>query len=159
MSASRIAAFTPVDTDTPTYTPTETGTPTITPTATPCPDLDGDGICDSIDPDIDGDGCPNVRELVTGFGAQNSGGNRDPFNPWDYFDAVKGPDDTGIVRINDIVAVVDQYFIDAGNPSYTTATDRSGPIGPYDWSLGPPDGVERIDDVVDEVNQYFHDCG
>ncbi len=104
--------------------------------------------------DTDGDGCPDVNEQQTAAGSEFSGGRRDYLNPWDWFDA----NHDGQVLIDDVVAVVDQYFIDAGNPNYTTATDRSGPNGPNAWDLGAPDGVERIDDVVDEVNQYFHKC-
>jgi alpha-tubulin suppressor-like RCC1 family protein len=112
--------------------------------------------------DTDGDGCPDAKEIGSD---PMAGGARNFLNPWDYFDA----NHDGQVRIEDVVAVVTQYYQDQylpsppnppnmPNPSYTQQTDRSGPIGPNVWNLGPPDGVERIDDVVDEVNQYFHDC-
>ncbi len=130
--------------------PTQAATPTPTPNAT----LDSDG-----------DGCPDVRELQTAPGSEFSGGRRDPNNPWDYFD----PNHDGMVRIDDLVAVIRQYYQDQYlpsppnppntlNPNYTQQTDRSGPVGPYLWSLGPPDGVQRIDDIVDIAVQFYHDC-
>ncbi len=103
--------------------------------------------------DSDGDGCPNVRELVTGFGAQNSGGNRDPLNPWDYFN----PSHDSMNRVDDILLVVDQYFIDQGNPGYNPDFDRTL-LGPNAWNLGPPNGLQRVDDILKIVKQYFHDC-
>jgi Tol biopolymer transport system component len=153
---------TATDTPTPTATPTDTPTATSTPTATPCPDKDTDFLCDDVDADKDGDGCPNVRELVTGPGAQNSGGNRNPKSPWDYFN----PTHDGQNRVDDILAVRDQYFKDDNDgtpgfppftPGYTQVTDRTL-AGPNAWNLGPPDGKQRIDDVVNIVKQYFHDC-
>jgi hypothetical protein len=150
---------------TPTYTPTSTPTLTPTSTSTPTATATPAGCTVNSEADSDCDGCPDVNELQTAIGSEFHGGRRDPHNPWDYWDAI--PD--GQVGIEDIVAVVTQYYQDkylpsppnppnTPNPNYTTATDRSGPMGPNAWDLGPPDGVERIDDVVDEVNQYFHDC-
>jgi hypothetical protein len=110
-------------------------------------------VCDSADADDDNDGCPDVRELVTGPGAQNLGGNRDPLNPNDYFN----PTHDGKNRIDDILLVLHQYHIDQGNPNYRLDTDRTL-VGPNAWNLGPPDGKQRIDDVLNIVHQYYHDC-
>jgi glucose/arabinose dehydrogenase/PKD repeat protein len=134
------------------------------------PDSDGDGLPDErellstgtdyLNPDTDGDGCTDGQEMGQ---SEFTGGGRDPLNPWDYFD----PNHDGMVRIDDIVAVVMQYYKDkyldpptnsVPNPSYTEQTDRSGPIGPNAWNLGPPDGEQQIDDIADEVAQYYHDC-
>ncbi len=100
--------------------------------------------------DYDGDGCTNGEEFGTDI---NLGGKRNPLSFWDYMN----PTGDGMNRADDILAVVDQYFIDAGNPDYTEATDRTV-AGPYPWSLGPPNGMQRIDDVLNELSQYFHDC-
>ena len=115
-------------------------------------------------PDTDGDGCPDVKEQQTAPGSQTSGGLRDYLNPWDYFE----PTHNGQNRINDILLVVHQYFIDqylpsppnppnTPNPAYTTNTDRTT-IGPNPWNLGPPNGQQRVDDILRVVQQYFHDC-
>ena len=100
--------------------------------------------------DFDGDGCTDGQEFGT---EPRLGGKRNPLSPWDYMN----PTGDGMNRIDDVLAVVDQYFIDAGNPAYTEATDRTA-VGPYPWSLGPPDGQQRIDDVLNAITQYFHDC-
>jgi len=144
-----------------TFTPTPTAT--ATPTATPCPDLDGDTVCDGVDPDTDGDGCPNVNEQQTAIGSEMSGGRRDYLNANDYFN----PTHDGINRVDDVLAVIDAYFVDDddGNPGlppyapgYDPDTDRTY-AGPEAWNLGPPNGLQRVDDVLNQVKQYFHDCG
>jgi hypothetical protein len=100
--------------------------------------------------------------LVSGSGAQNSGGNRDPYNPNDYFN----PSHDGQNRVDDIVVVVNAYFDDDddGNPGlppfepgYNPDTDRTL-VGPNTWNLGPPNGLQRVDDIVNQLRQYFHDC-
>jgi subtilisin family serine protease len=100
--------------------------------------------------DYDGDGCTNGQEYGTD---QNTGGMRNPLLEWDYMN----PTGDGMNRVDDVIAVVEQYFIDEGEPEYTTATDRTY-IGPHAWSLGPPNGRQRIDDVIAAITQYFADC-
>jgi subtilisin family serine protease len=100
--------------------------------------------------DYDGDGCTNGQEYGLG---KNDGGQRNPLWRWDYMN----PTGDGENRIDDVLAVVDQYFIDQGDPGYTDTTDRTY-IGPYPWSLGAPNGMQRIDDVIAAVSQYFADC-
>jgi hypothetical protein len=100
--------------------------------------------------DTDGDGCPDVNENGSN---PFLGGQRNFLNPWDYFD----PNHDGRVRIDDIVAVVAHYFLDANDPGYSQDFDRSY-VGPNPWNLGPPDGQIRIEDVIFAVDQYFHDC-
>lgn len=175
ISASRTAFCTDpsVPTATPTRTPTRT--PTLTPTITPTPtitdtptpkdpdgDTDGDTVPNSVDTDDDNDGCPDVNELQTAVGSELSGGRRSPHNPYDYFDASHN----GQVRINDIVMVVNAYFMDDNDASpglppyaagYNPATDRTR-IGPKDWNLGPPNGLQRVDDILNQLHQYYHDC-
>jgi alpha-tubulin suppressor-like RCC1 family protein len=104
-------------------------------------------------PDSDGDGCTDPDEQQNGTGSELTGGKRDLLNQWDYFN----PSHDGQNRIDDVLLVVDAYFIDAGNPAYNADTDRTL-VGPLAWNLGPPNGLQRIDDVVNIVKQYFHDC-
>ena len=103
--------------------------------------------------DNDGDGCPDQRELLD---ARLQGGLRDPFNHYDYFN----PTQDGINRVDDILAVVNQYFLDdlPGQPDYTSLTDRTGITGANEWNLGPPNGLQRVDDILSSVKQYFNDC-
>ncbi len=107
-------------------------------------------------PDIDGDGCPDANELQTAVGSQTSGGRRDPYNRYDYFD----PTQNGQNRVNDIVAVVNQYHNDdlPGPIDYDSLTDRTGAPGGDAWDLTAPNGQQRVDDILAAVKQYHHDC-
>ena len=100
--------------------------------------------------DTDGDGCPDMREA--GLNPM-AGGQRNFLNQWDYFD----PTHDGLGRINDVLAVVDQYSVDEGQPGYTQNTDRTL-LGPNAWNLGPPNGQQRVDDILNALRQYYHDC-
>jgi hypothetical protein len=74
--------------------------------------------------------------------------------------------------VDDIVAVVNQYFDDdTDNPGgtanagfapfsagYDQDTDRTALPGGNDWNLGPPNGLQRVDDIVASVKSYFNDC-
>jgi hypothetical protein len=102
------------------------------------------------DEDYDADGCTNAQEL--GF-ELTDGGLRDPLNPNDYFN----PSHDGQNRIDDILLVVHEYFIDGGNPNYNENTDRTL-LGPNAWNLGAPNGQQRIDDILNILHQYYHDC-
>lgn len=97
------------------------------------------------------DRCPDSKELGPN---PTQGGLRDPMNPWDYFE----PTHNGQNRVNDIIAVVNQYFIDAGSPDYNPDMDRTAIAGGDPWDAGPPNGQQRVDDILAVVKQYFHDC-
>ena len=113
-------------------------------------DTDGDTVANGSDADDDGDGCPDAREVGT---REARGGRRNPHNQWDYFN----PTGDLVNRVDDILTVAAQYFIDEGQPAYTEETDRTY-VGPYPWHLGPPNGQQRIDDILTSVGQYYHDC-
>jgi hypothetical protein len=123
-------------------------------------DTDGDGLSDPAEigtyhtspalRDTDGDRCPENKEIGPD---QSQGGRRDPLNPYDYFN----PTHDGMNRIDDVLAVVHQFFRDAGNPAYNPDTDRTL-LGPNAWNLGPPNGQQRVDDILHQVHQFFHDC-
>lgn len=103
--------------------------------------------------DYDGDGCPDLAEINVD---PVKGGKRDPKNPYDYMEATQN----GQNRINDIIAVVNEYFIDdpVGFIDYGSRTDRTAIPGGNAWNLGPPNGQQRTDDMLAQVKQYFHDC-
>jgi hypothetical protein len=115
-------------------------------------ELDGTGsiFSDPFTADTDADGCTDGQEASSN---ELTGGRRDPINEWDYFN----PSHDGLNRIDDVLLVVQQYFIDEDDPAYTAATDRTL-VGPNAWNLGPPNGQQRVDDIVNIVKQYFHDC-
>lgn len=103
--------------------------------------------------DTDRDGCPDRSELS---GSESLGGRRDPLNRYDYFN----PSKDGLNRVDDILIVVRQYFIDdpVGSPDLNSQTDRTAIPGSNLWNLGPPNGQQRVDDILAIVKQYFHDC-
>jgi hypothetical protein len=105
------------------------------------------------DLDNDKDGCPDVAEVQAAPGSETHGGRRDPNNPWDYFN----PTHDGKNRVDDILAVVQHFGKNAGDPGYSTDYDRT-PLGPNRWNLGPPDGKIRIADILAIVAQFGHDC-
>ena len=115
------------------------------------------------------DGCSTWEEL----GATASlGGLRDPFNFWDFYDAPTTgtpPVRDQMVNILDIGAIVARFgatgvsTIDPLSPPppappYHPAFDRSSPVGPDLWNLGPADGVINIIDTGAAVAQFGHTC-
>jgi hypothetical protein len=149
-STSEALTINCVQPPTPTYTPTRTptftptNTPTRTPTRTPT---------NTPDPaDTDGDGCTDQQELGPNPGL---GGQRDPLNPWDYFN----PTGDLVNRSDDISAVVAKYGHDDGaSPEYHVNYDRTPLEGANPWQFGPPNGTIRSFDVSAAVASYGHDC-
>jgi len=132
-------------------------------------DTDGDSLSDLAESgyygtdqllaDTDGDGCGDGREVGSD---QMLGGQRDPLNPWDYFN----PSQDGKNLVDDVLDVVHQFFEDDddGNPGlppyiagYNPDTDRTL-LGPNAWNLGPPNGQQRVDDILSMVQQFHQDC-
>jgi len=101
--------------------------------------------------DTDGDGCSDAREQGD---YERTGGRRDALNPWDFFDLTGDKKH----RIDDVLAVIDSYYIDDGAADYVMGADRTL-LGPGFWNLGPPNGLVRVDDILSNVKLYFHDCG
>jgi subtilisin family serine protease len=160
---------TPTATATPTATPTFTVTPspTATPTATPTPIVDSDG-----------DGCSDQEELGSN---PTLGGQRDPLDPWDFYDVpvptlhAGGSTDNRDKAISigsDVLAVLDYTGTSEGGPasglgiSYDEDMDgdtvKDGRA--YDRSLGtawsgPPNGSVSIgEDVLLVLDQAGHSC-
>jgi hypothetical protein len=106
-----------------------------------------------VTPDTDSDGCLDIAEEQTAVGSQTSGGLRVADDPHDYMN----PTHDGQNRVDDMMMVLGQYFIDSGHPNYNPDTDRTL-TGPNLWNTGPPNGLQRVDDIVNQLNQYFHDC-
>jgi hypothetical protein len=104
--------------------------------------------------DSDGDGCADARELGS---SATTGGLRDPYNPWDFFnpEKVNTPDTQ---TVSDIIKVVQQFGKDQGNVAYTTATDRTAVPGGQAWSLGAPDGKQSVADILAAVKQFGQNC-
>jgi hypothetical protein len=118
--------------------------------------------------DSDQDGCSNWNELNLTAGSETSGGRRDPWNPYDFFDPVHALVGPYQVLVPDILAVVQKYFqgsmdpLPGGqglpSPDYKSKYDRTALTGGNTWNLGPPDGLQRVPDILAVVKQYFHAC-
>ena len=120
--------------------------------------------------DTDGDGCIDTREKQTGENSETSGGNRDPDNPWDFYD-VGLPTDQFIDLANDILGVIVHYAPSGTEPEYDVHFDRGpvpapppSPTPPPDpppdvWDMTAPDGViDLANDIVGAITQFGHDC-
>lgn len=116
--------------------------------------------------DEDGDGCTDWEEL----GPVNvSGGQRDPFNFWDFFDTPNSANQRDkIILTSDISRVVARYGTNGdktGDPlspppptGYHTAFDRGGSIGPNGWNLRQPDGKILTPDISAVVASFGASC-
>ena len=127
--------------------------------------------------DTDGDGCPDVKEA----GANALlGGDRDPTNPWDFFDTpepVLTPSATTgtlnhAVTLADVIGILYYVGTSAASPTqangngviYGSDLDASGVVDgrEYDrtlpdaskpWRSGAPSGAVTIADAIIALNQ------
>ena len=97
--------------------------------------------------DTDADGCNDVAEL----GAEPAqGGQRDPLNPWDFYDT----NGDGVIDLAyDIFGVILAY------ENYDVIYDRGPSAGPNAWNMTAPDGViDLTNDILGVIQQYQHNC-
>ncbi len=145
------------------------------------------GLCrlggDACDPNNDNDGCTNVQELGL---IPTLGGQRDPLNPWDFFDVPVPPllpgSTTGvrnkIISLSDVLADLAYVGTTAAMPGSPNAngakygSDLNGngiadgveydrtpstmPLQP--WRSGPPNGVVSLSDVLVVLTQVGTVC-
>ncbi len=135
--------------------------------------------------DSDGDGCSDARELQPKANV-TSGGGRNPFWYWDFFDT---PNADGVydkvVNIFDVFRVADRFLANDAGAAGTTADpdrntdprtvlteanggpgptdyhpgfDHSDPVGKNSWEDGAPDGTINIFDVFRVAAQYLNNC-
>ena len=117
--------------------------------------------------DTDGDGCTDKRELS---GNRGLGGQRDPYNPYDFFD----PDKNRAISTTDVFAVAAKFGRQQGQPGYSAQHDRGGFVpdadgkddpaslldgnGPSTWNQKGPDGAIATGDVFAAAAQFGHTC-
>ncbi|MDZ4278752.1 MAG: flexitail domain-containing putative surface protein [Dehalococcoidia bacterium] len=144
-----------------------------------CLDNDLDKLCNEADEDDDNDGCPDANEAQTAPGSETTGGLRDPFYFWDFFDTPNAANarDTTIDLFNDIFRVAGRFGADdAGGtalinrntgplspppaaPAYHPAFDRDVVIGANPWNVAKADGVvDLLNDIFAIASQFGHDC-
>jgi hypothetical protein len=115
--------------------------------------------------DNDSDGCSDAEEQGS---LASLGGQRDPLNPWDFFDVPRpvGAPGTGTrdkqVDGNDALAVLSKFGASPGDPipeapKYDAAYDRGAP-SPNPWDTQAPDGVQDGNDVIWNLWQFGHSC-
>ena len=106
------------------------------------------------DPDTDGDGCADGREVRTLAFDPSLGGDRDPVNAWDFFDT------TGD-RVIDLIDALDvlSYFGDAapdGSPA--DLRDRDAPIAAKPWRTAESDSGVDLGDALNNLRSFGHAC-
>ena len=97
--------------------------------------------------DSDGDGCTDLQEL--GLNEQ-LGGQRDPNNPWDFYDT----NGDGVIDLpNDILGVLFAFG------AYDVIYDRGPSAGPDPWNMTAPDGIIDLpNDILGVIMQFGHSC-
>jgi len=119
--------------------------------------FDGDYWGDVCE-DSDEDSCLDASELGND---PTNGGQRDPDNPWDFFDPVGprgGPPDGIIDLPNDLLGVIIHFSPD-GQGNYDVRFDRGQSTGPNAWNMTAPDGViDLTNDILGVILQFGHEC-
>jgi hypothetical protein len=135
--------------------------------------------------DFDGDSCSDAAEISTNA---QYGGQRDPQDPWDFYDVWTRPfgNPTGWERdrtidlFGDILGIAMRFGAErpGGAPTaeealtealtppasgdetgYNAAFDRGPQIGPEPWNADKPDGtINLFDDVIGAAYQFGHTC-
>ena len=100
--------------------------------------------------DTDQDGCSNASELSDD---PATGGLRDPYNPYDWYDI----DKNGVINLfGDILGVISSFSLDGEDP-YDVNNDRGAIItgGAGSWSREGPDGVINLfGDILGVISQF-----
>ncbi|MEX2159255.1 MAG: flexitail domain-containing putative surface protein, partial [Dehalococcoidia bacterium] len=129
-------------------------------------DADADGLANlwelgrTTDPcmaDTDGDRCTDGAEVRVTPGSEETGGRRDPMNPWDFYDT----DGSGAIDLfHDIFGVASRYGLKPADAGYAASFDRSAAAaGQLTWEMGPPDGtIDLFTDIFGVTFQYGHHC-
>ncbi|MEE8385186.1 MAG: flexitail domain-containing putative surface protein, partial [Dehalococcoidia bacterium] len=105
--------------------------------------------------DTDMDGCSDKEELGNN---ELFGGLRDPYNKWDFYDAVGG--DQTVDLFNDIFGVAFAFGQGKGDPLYTEALDRGGNlVGSNVWNQDQADKtIDLFNDIFGVAFQFGHTC-
>ncbi len=131
-------------------------------------------------PDTDADGCADGRELG---GSHTTGGQRDPRNPWDFFDVPAPallPSATSGMRnkaisIQDVIAILAYIGTNIASPNTPNSSgamygsdlnlnglpdgteyDRATGLTP--WAPSPPNGAVQISDALLALNSIGDNC-
>lgn len=124
--------------------------------------------------DSDSDGCSDAAELGDD---PYFGGQRDPNDPWDFFDTPDprlpaGPpayQRDGVINLLDVLRVGLRFGPGDSNrdllspvpaSGYHPAYDRGNQVGAHNWNRSPADGAITVpDDILGVAAQFAHNCG
>jgi uncharacterized repeat protein (TIGR01451 family) len=113
-------------------------------------------------PDADGDGCSNQEELGSN---QLLGGQREPANPWDFFDVPAGnpPEKNKVIDLDDAFGVLAKFGAVIGDPipgapPYDEAFDRTAPPPERPWATQAPEGGIDLDEFFWSLGSFGHSC-
>jgi hypothetical protein len=137
-------------------------------------DLDGDGICDSLDVDIDGDGIPNDDEIRSGLDSRNPDTDGDGINDYsDLFpiDVSEWHDSDGdgfgdnIDTNDDFDSLLDSEELELGTNPFDSDTDGDGildhndafPLIASEWADYDEDGIGDNADSDDDGDMWLDD--
>ena len=110
----------------------------------------------SIQPsfDSDGDGCSDVAE---GGEDPNFGGERDPFDAWDFFDV----DATKAIDLNDTLQILALFGTQPGDEAYDPLRDRMAGLPEAVWrtraAAGAAIGID-LGDALANLQSFGHSC-
>ena len=111
--------------------------------------------------DWDKDGCHSEQEV--GSDATH-GGDRDRFNPWDWYDVASAggtPEPDAVIDLpNDILGVIVHFAPLGTEPEYDVHYDRGPWTGPNSWTLttGPDGVIDLPNDILGVIGQSLHNC-
>lgn len=112
------------------------------------------------DSDQDRDGCTDFREVGGNNqtfppSGQGQGGQRDPFNPADFYDI----NHDGAININTDILGTAGSFGGSSGPAYVPYKDRGTPLGPFAWNKRGPNSIINInDDILAVAGQFGNVC-
>ena len=110
--------------------------------------------------DIDGDGCADAAEIALD---RNFGGERSPFNFYDWFDVAApggGPID-GVIDLTDTLYVLSHFGRLPGDQDYSNLVDREALYPEMRWRPFPANGLNLgidLQDALISLESFGHTC-
>jgi len=106
------------------------------------------------DADTDDDGCPDGREVRLLTFPPNRGGDRDPLDPWDFYDVTSSRS----IGLSDTLLILTHFGHAPAGDALDDQLDRIAPLPAKPWRTAPSnDGVGLVDALVN-LRSFGHDC-
>jgi len=104
--------------------------------------------------DTDGDGCVDGREARVASFAPNMGGDRDPLNPWDFYDV----DSSRSVGLMDTLLILSHFGHASGTDAVDDLLDRDIPDPSKPWRSGESNNGVGLADALANLLSFGHSC-